>query len=1149
MASPLVLPGKYFFYPLGNTSAVCLTRDISPDASADILLIPCGDPRNVLFTVFCESQNVHRKLDFTCCDYDPGVLARNALLFALILDSVPMATTWNIFYHINLDEATHSALVTECQKLIRCASTLQDWRSSSYGRTLRIGSEHTLAELRRHWELYVSFGELHDSPTGQSIRELVDKVRQRIMPDYASDSGSSPSSRSVGPLSMSELSYDLYHKHFKHYWRTGTTFTNPEFVAAATYANPTFFYSKAGEGFHVHYGTDPITSFHLAPLFGNAHANLTIQDMVTAAQSEFLGWCAAFRTAVRTPTSSAPIVRFHLGDAIAVARVLQVCRDQNAYKVPQVAVAPWTARPLVLDEDEYSTFNAPTCFDVVDTSNLSDHIGLLNVLLFSIPLLSDPSRTPVLYTESLLSFKPSSQSASELTSRLFADLSTVALILDIAPVDALSGFTTRCDTHETLTWKRPGSCDVALASQHRYHPTRMVFDVGQLARLMCNVYSHLFADDDISRFVNTKNNNMELALLRSARNAFSRELFVIFLHFLRHRLQVPVAEWSEIMGCFLNLHLEATSLSLLDIVSHRDLQTQLFLHQVYRCPDFDKTPKLSLWHSIPSLVRVYLTIPQSRLTVFPTIIEKVGAPWLQCVLRSPQDGLGEHIFQSVHVAYGQVVREHPSSSDSAVYFQEDLRGDSGDSPLVAWFVVPGRLLTDVKDPNSVIVGLTVRMNPHHLDALLPILGPSLIIFSTPLEDRQHVHLCPEQPSSTPLAHFGNSSLCRSQSDETRRPLEPRKSPGDLDVIGQLGRPLRVELDPDCKRVTLLTARIEVEDGQAKSAFANGATPSIVQTSACVDLAFPLPVIGSQRKVRLARKSSYIEVRCPWPRVTAFDPFPLTRSGMSLVSWNIHRVPLDVLPILNIRDTSKVAKWSEFHIFSQLSIREQLIRRLKTHTNVLVHVKDTIHCIMVRAMGTQGGAPARTFALRNAGNGDCDTIFSHTIVCDAFVLPLTPTLLAIIERPFDRLVRAGLTDISVSAEEMPAWKRLLPALVERCRTWAHGPNCEYVAEGKVPLETRMSRGDPLCSCGRGRDTEGMIRGGALWKSLAPYVTRIALSPIFAVSYLEPVFDSAIFKSVCGHEATLRRCSGCKMVFYCSEVCQKRDWRRHRPECKI
>ncbi|KAF8991943.1 hypothetical protein BDQ17DRAFT_1188267, partial [Cyathus striatus] len=31
-------------------------------------------------------------------------------------------------------------------------------------------------------------------------------------------------------------------------------------------------------------------------------------------------------------------------------------------------------------------------------------------------------------------------------------------------------------------------------------------------------------------------------------------------------------------------------------------------------------------------------------------------------------------------------------------------------------------------------------------------------------------------------------------------------------------------------------------------------------------------------------------------------------------------------------------------------------------------------------------------------------------------------------------------------------------------------------------------------------------------------------------------------------TLKICTGCRKVRYCSEECQKTDWKRHKKECK-
>ena len=57
MAKLLSWPSKYFFYAIGNTSAVTLTSDLPPEEPAKVLLLGCGDPRNVLHTVFCEPRD------------------------------------------------------------------------------------------------------------------------------------------------------------------------------------------------------------------------------------------------------------------------------------------------------------------------------------------------------------------------------------------------------------------------------------------------------------------------------------------------------------------------------------------------------------------------------------------------------------------------------------------------------------------------------------------------------------------------------------------------------------------------------------------------------------------------------------------------------------------------------------------------------------------------------------------------------------------------------------------------------------------------------------------------------------------------------------------------------------------------------------
>jgi hypothetical protein len=54
MTPPVVWPKITFFYPIGNTPPVCLTQDLAPEENANILLLACGDPRSILYTVYVD---------------------------------------------------------------------------------------------------------------------------------------------------------------------------------------------------------------------------------------------------------------------------------------------------------------------------------------------------------------------------------------------------------------------------------------------------------------------------------------------------------------------------------------------------------------------------------------------------------------------------------------------------------------------------------------------------------------------------------------------------------------------------------------------------------------------------------------------------------------------------------------------------------------------------------------------------------------------------------------------------------------------------------------------------------------------------------------------------------------------------------------
>jgi hypothetical protein len=235
---------------------------------------------------------------------------------------------------------------------------------------------------------------------------------------------------------------------FNTFWKTGTTFPDSKQISNAKILNPTFAYYLAGEGCFVHYGTEPLIPFHLAALFGNATGSVSASDVVDAAQAEFAERCSAFHDSISTEIPNGPTICFFACGATALCRALDAFAASGTLECG-VPAAQWEAQLIQLSKEEYFTGNAPVTFNIIDTPNLDDHIGLLNISTVTVPLLS---RSGVLYTEFLVS--RGVDATREFSERLFADVASFSLLVGLCPTDYLSGFSSRSNTHE-LTMHYP----------------------------------------------------------------------------------------------------------------------------------------------------------------------------------------------------------------------------------------------------------------------------------------------------------------------------------------------------------------------------------------------------------------------------------------------------------------------------------------------------------------------------------------------------------------------------------------------------------------------------------------------------------------------------------------------------------------------
>ena len=105
-------PNNRYFYAIGNTQSTDLTESCRVPPDAKLLLLACGDIRNILYTVKEVSQlhQAPKSLTFHINDIDDVLLARNTVLLHAVKNIDPdkgkdVDFLWNIWYNLALSEA------------------------------------------------------------------------------------------------------------------------------------------------------------------------------------------------------------------------------------------------------------------------------------------------------------------------------------------------------------------------------------------------------------------------------------------------------------------------------------------------------------------------------------------------------------------------------------------------------------------------------------------------------------------------------------------------------------------------------------------------------------------------------------------------------------------------------------------------------------------------------------------------------------------------------------------------------------------------------------------------------------------------------------------------------------------------------------
>jgi hypothetical protein len=717
----------------------------------------------------------------------------------------------------------------------------------------------TLAELRRLWQLHVKTTTCSPS----EAKAFASAYAADVKASKAKFEFVFTASRAAGPLSMYALK--MAGDHYNMYWETGICSAVPKRPSEVSYPNATLAYSMVGDKFAVHYGTDPLSCFHLAEALAPAAGNsrhpdqFTLKDIVNVCKTQFARWCTSVSNVLRSQSPSSPsplIIRYFVGDALSLCHALNYSHTAKSTSTP-FSVAPWKTACITFDPNAYGTGTqtpAPTMFNVIDTSNLLDYVGVLNIIAVTSSIVQ---RTPsaTLYTEGLASGSPE----DTLAEQLCGDIATMGLLLGLIPACFVSQFTNRSNmhehivrlsqnatqNHERLAWKLIGGAEKLMTDLD------CPIDIApeQLACILLDIYLNMFSHENVVRRLTMVKQSPESIKLSGIIH-YHRRSFVEILGVVKRRV---ITDWDSTMN-MLHGKIQNDRTLMTGMNFYQDLCCQLHLLSVFdvdwlslqKVQEVHRVERPFVfrdWETLPQTLCVALVVPRDRLRPLLLDLDEAGTPVLQCDLR----GVATHnTFSAINTVFGTITTSGQGDSKTAAII-EDATGRHGTSPLVVWFWVPSIVLVNER---RLSVVLSILSTPA--TCTLATKRLDLSIFRADLGDEQLVHILRQRPNGGP------------------------ESPEEKNLqIG--GRPMKtsgacafVTLDRECKKLLSFTTRVDIVDPEMQVSITSGATPTVDQFSMhsiaivlgdkSLQFPFPLPIDAKKAKLRIARKSLYIEVR-------------------------------------------------------------------------------------------------------------------------------------------------------------------------------------------------------------------------------------------------------------------------------------------------
>ena len=451
--------GFRYYYAYGNTPADDLLQNAYGTAKEpSILLLGCGDLRSCFYTLWKNFRSgVSRQFEgvhFVLNDNSSAVIARDVIFLHLCLKMPQeriaftkwISAMWAIWYSHQLHEDHQKVLEDALDNVIAVSRSSSMWssRDNPLNKLVKFTSSYTLGEVRKMWIMWRQ-RQVRVKSVNCMNKDRLAEINAKIPKVEEASYGAI-----IGSLctllikNTPDCIQERMRREVSEYMRIGTSFAEDVLVGGVvkgkTTVNLTFYEQEDGK-YTMHYGSVPFKCFYHTVQFSRQKLKAAAVSKSTLEQlfvedsyfeslpflansvQQFCLWLRSSATMLKqvdSATSTPPIsFAFHCSDAIEFCVHLQT---------------PAFAQSL----------DCKTCFDLVYSSNLADHLALPNLVLAVLPLIKPGGR---LFTTTLL-YKLIAQTAEECIKILFG--------LDIDLIPAVLGV--RCINHEG----HPYSNDVSI---------------------------------------------------------------------------------------------------------------------------------------------------------------------------------------------------------------------------------------------------------------------------------------------------------------------------------------------------------------------------------------------------------------------------------------------------------------------------------------------------------------------------------------------------------------------------------------------------------------------------------------------------------------------------------------------------------------